>query len=58
MLEDELESAICDARLDVLEGSYSEFQISEMVDREQIILMAQKFLRLIYSHALKEFLQL
>ncbi|AFZ32784.1 protein of unknown function DUF29 [Gloeocapsa sp. PCC 7428] len=53
-LEDEFESAIRDASVEVLNGSYSEFQISEMVDREQVIMMARKLLRLTYSHTVKE----
>lgn len=54
VLEDELESAIFDASVEVLDGNYSEFQISEMVDRIQIITIAQEFLSLIYSYSVKD----
>jgi hypothetical protein len=53
-LEDEFESAIRDASVEVLNGSYSEFQISEIVDREQVILVVWQFLIIIYSHTVKE----
>ncbi|MFB2921875.1 MULTISPECIES: DUF29 family protein [Aerosakkonema] len=54
MLEDEFEAAIRDASLEVRDGSYSESELLEMVDREQILLTAQTFLALTYEYSVRE----
>ena len=54
LLEEELESAIRDASLEVLNGIYNEFELTEMVDRTQVIENAQTLLALTYSHSAKE----
>ncbi|MEH2275978.1 MAG: DUF29 family protein [Nostoc sp.] len=53
-LEDEIEVAVPDASVEVLNGIYNEFQLPEMVDRNQIIQTALKFLALTYSYSVKE----
>ena len=53
-LENEIELAVADASLEVLNGIYNEFQLTEMVDRNQIINNAQSFILLTYSHTIKE----
>ena len=54
LLEEELESAIRDASLEVLNGIYNEFELTEMVDRTQVIENAQTLLALTYSHSAKD----
>lgn len=54
MIEDALESAIRDASVEVLNGAYTPFQLEQMVDRSQIIDIAQSLLALTYSHSVKE----
>jgi len=54
LLEEELESAIRDASLEVLNAIYNEFQLTEMVDRTQVVENAQSLLTLTYSHSAKE----
>ncbi len=53
-IEDEIEVAVRDASVEVLDGMYNEFQLTEMVDRKQIIQTAVKFLVLTYSYSVKE----
>ena len=53
-LEDELEAAIREASREVLEGKLSRVQLSQRVDRGQIILIANKFLYLTYSYSRQE----
>ncbi|PHM09403.1 DUF29 family protein [Nostoc sp. 'Peltigera malacea cyanobiont' DB3992] len=53
-IEDEIEVAVRDASVEVLNGMYNEFQLAEMVDRNQIIQTALNFLALIYSYSAKE----
>ncbi len=54
MLEDTLEQAIRDASVEALNGNYTSFQLSEMVDRNQVIITAKSLLFLTYSHSIKE----
>ncbi|MEH2058037.1 MAG: DUF29 family protein [Nostoc sp.] len=53
-IDDEIEVAVRDASVEVLNGIYNEFQLAEMVDRNQIIQTALKFLALTYSYSAKE----
>ncbi|MFB2972519.1 DUF29 family protein [Aerosakkonema sp. BLCC-F183] len=53
LLEEELESAIRDASLEVLNAIYNEFQLSEIVDRTQVVEIARNLLNLIYAHSVK-----
>ena len=53
-LEDEIELAIADASLEVLNGTYNEFQLAEMVNRAEVISIARKFLELIYVYSVKD----
>ncbi|MEI1375146.1 DUF29 family protein [Nostoc sp. UHCC 0926] len=53
-IEDEIEVAVPDASVEVLNGIYNEFQLTEMVDRNQIIQITLKFLGLTYSYSVKE----
>ncbi|WP_373527009.1 DUF29 family protein [Nostoc sp.] len=53
-VEDEIELAVGDASVEVLNGMYNEFQLIEMVDRKQIIQTALKFLALTYSYSARE----
>jgi len=52
--EEVIEDAIADASDEVMNGSYNQFQLAEMVDRNQIIQTALKFLVLTYSYSAKE----
>ena len=54
MLEEAIEVAIRDASVEVFNGAYTPFQIDEMVDRNQIITIAQELLALTYIHSKKE----
>ena len=53
-LEDEIELAIADASLEVLNGIYNEFQLAEMVNRNEVISIARKFLELTHLYSVKE----
>jgi hypothetical protein len=53
-LEEEIELAIADASLEVMNGIYNEFQLAEMVNRNQVISIAGKFLELTYLYSVKE----
>ncbi|MDZ8030238.1 DUF29 family protein [Nostoc sp. DedSLP04] len=52
--EEVIEDAIADASDEVMNGVYNQFQLSEIVDRNQIIQIALKFLALTYSYSAKE----
>ncbi|WP_353931554.1 DUF29 family protein [Okeanomitos corallinicola TIOX110] len=54
MLEDEFEEAIREASDEVMNGIYSPFQLTEMVDKLEIINQSQSLLNLIYSYSVKE----
>lgn len=53
-LEEEFEEAIREASLEAFNGIYNEFEFIEMVDRTQVIQMAQGLLALTYSYSVKE----
>lgn len=53
-LEEILEDAIRDASVEVMNGTYTPFQLSEMVERDSILNTAQILLDLIYSYPAKE----
>jgi hypothetical protein len=53
MLEDEFEAAIAAASVEVLGGAYNQFQLSEMVDKSQVIQTATKLLDLTHTHSAK-----
>jgi hypothetical protein len=55
MLEDILEQAVRDASVEVFNGAYNSFQLSEMVQRNEIILIAKSLLDLTYNYSAKEF---
>ena len=54
MEEEVIEDAIADASEEVMNGAYNQFQLAEIVDRNQIIQTALKFLSLSYSYSTKE----
>ncbi len=55
LIEEEIiEDAIADASDEVMNGAYNQFQLAEIVDRNQIIQTALKFLALTYSYSSKE----
>lgn len=54
MLEDTLEVAIRDASVEVLNGAYNPFQLSEMVNRTEVIITAQRLLALTYEHSARK----
>lgn len=54
MLEDEFEAAIRDASLEVRDGVYSEEELVEMVDKEQLLKMAIILLNLTYQYSVRE----
>ena len=53
-LEDEIELSIADASLEVLNGIYNEFQLAEIVNRNEVISIARKFLRLTHLYSAKQ----
>ncbi|MEH2377139.1 DUF29 family protein [Nostoc sp.] len=53
-IEDEIEAAVRDASVEVLNGIYNEFQLADLVDRNQIIQTVLKLLALTYSYSVKE----
>jgi Domain of unknown function DUF29 len=53
ILEDAIEAAIRPASVEVLNGTYSPFQLSKIVDRTQLLLTAQRLLALTYEHSAK-----
>lgn len=52
-LEEAIEAAIRSASVKVLDGAYNSFQLSELVDRAEIIITAQRLLDLMYEHSPK-----
>jgi hypothetical protein len=54
LLEERIEQAISDASVEVFNGEYTPFQLSEMVERNQIIVIAESLLYLTYQHSAKE----
>lgn len=53
-LEESLEDAIRDASVEVMNGSYTPFQLSEMVEGNSIFITAEQLLDLTYCYAPKE----
>jgi hypothetical protein len=54
MLEEVVEIAIRDASLEVFNGAYTSFQLTDMVDINQIIPVAQSLLNLTYNYSKKD----
>ncbi len=54
VLEEVIEDAIAEASEEVMDAAYSPFQLSEIVDRPQVMETDQKLLALTYSHSAKE----
>jgi len=52
--EEVLEDAIADASEEVMEGKYTRSQLSEMLDKPQLLERAIKILTLTYTHSAKE----
>jgi hypothetical protein len=52
-LEEAIEAAIRPASVEVLDGAYNSFQLSELVDRTEIVMTAQRLLDLTYEHPAK-----
>ncbi len=52
-LEEAIEAAIRPASVEVMDGVYNSFQLSELVDRTEIIMTAQRLLDLTYEHSAK-----
>lgn len=52
--EEVIEDAIADASLEVMNGKYSQFQLGDIIDRNQLMANAVKFLLLTYSYSAKE----
>lgn len=52
--EEVIEDAIADASLEVLNGKYTRFQLSEMLDRSQILITAIRLLALTYAYSAKQ----
>jgi len=53
-IEEEIDLAIRDASVEVLNGVYSPFKLAEIVDQEQITNQTQVLLELSYHHPVKE----
>ncbi len=54
MLDVAIEFAIREASVEVEDGTYSQFQLMEMVDRAALIATANSFLELTYGHSVKD----
>ncbi|NEO53006.1 MAG: hypothetical protein F6K54_07875, partial [Okeania sp. SIO3B5] len=54
ILEEAIEVAISDASVEVFDGTYTPFQLLDMVDKNQIITIAQNLLALTYNYSKKE----
>jgi hypothetical protein len=52
-LEEAIEAAIRPASVEVMDGVYNSFQLSELVDRTEIIMTDQRLLDLTYEHSAK-----
>ena len=55
-LEEAIEAAIRPASVEVMDSAYNCFQLSELVDRTEIIMTAQRLLDLTYEHSAKTLL--
>jgi hypothetical protein len=55
-LEEAIEAAIRPASVEVMDGAYNSFQLSELIDRTEIIITAQRLLDLTYEHSAKTLL--
>ncbi|MTJ28518.1 DUF29 family protein [Aphanizomenon sp. UHCC 0183] len=53
-LQEEIELAIADASLEVLGGIHNEFELAGMVNRNEVISVAGKFLELTHLYSVKE----
>ncbi|MFB2839192.1 DUF29 family protein [Floridanema evergladense] len=53
-IEEEFEEAIREASLEAFKGIYNEFEFTPMVDKAQVIEIAQRLLALTYSYSVKE----
>ncbi|NET01985.1 MAG: DUF29 domain-containing protein [Sphaerospermopsis sp. SIO1G1] len=53
-LEGEIEAAISDASIEVGNGTYTPFQLAEIVDKQQIINQAHNLLQLTYNYSSSE----
>jgi hypothetical protein len=54
LLEDVIEIAIRDASIEVFNGEYNSFQITDLVKRNELIILAQNLLNLTYDYSRKE----
>ncbi|HAX76476.1 MAG TPA: hypothetical protein DCY88_11715 [Cyanobacteria bacterium UBA11372] len=54
VIEDEMEAAIRTASVEVANGAYTPSQLSEMVDKNQIVQVAKHLLNLTYLHSRKD----
>ena len=52
-LEEAIEAAIRPASVEVMDGAYNSFQLSELVKRTEIMMTAQRLLDLTYEHSAK-----
>jgi hypothetical protein len=52
-LEEAIEAAIRPASVEVMDGAYNSFQLSELVDRTEIMMTAQRLLDLTYEYSAK-----
>ncbi|MBO1067530.1 MULTISPECIES: DUF29 family protein [Nostocales] len=53
-LEDEIELAIADASLEVLNGKFKRQQLSQMLNKPQLILTATELINLTYNYQMRE----
>lgn len=54
ILEETIEVAISDASVEVFDGNYTPFQLLDIVDKNQVITIAQNLLTLTYNYSKKE----
>lgn len=54
LIEEVIEKAIADASEEIINGKYTRSQLSEMLDKPQLIQIAHRLLTLTYSHSAKE----
>ena len=54
LIEEVIENAIADASEEVMNGKYTRSQLSEMLDKPQILQIATRLLNLTYTHSAKE----
>ena len=54
LTEEVIEKAIADASEEVMNGKYTRSQLSEMLDKPQILQIATRLLNLTYTHSAKE----